>query len=150
MSQDSYVEYMRSQGLVPWWEKPSVPHNHDQCEKCGGPATFNKAGQLKSSVCDDCMYGPKVNGRYRTVDDSGYVRVRIDGQWRAEHRVVMEEALGRPLVKGESVHHKNGIRSDNDPANLELWVGPIRSGARATDVTCPNCGCSYYDVAVGK
>ena len=38
-----------------------------------------------------------------------------------EHVVVMAEVLGRPLKKGESVHHRNGLRADNRPCNLELW-----------------------------
>lgn len=39
-----------------------------------------------------------------------------------EHHVVMEQLLGRPLRRDERVHHKNGVRSDNAPGNLELWV----------------------------
>lgn len=38
-----------------------------------------------------------------------------------EHRLVMEEMLGRYLDPQEVVHHRNKIRSDNRPANLQLF-----------------------------
>ena len=76
---------------------------------------------------------------------SGYINIKRNGSWIPEHRAVMEDVLGRPLRKGESVHHKNGIRSDNRPENLELWIGAVRNGQRAVDVYCPDCGVSYWD-----
>lgn len=80
----------------------------------------------------------------RRRDKAGYVALRIDGRVITEHRWAMEQKLGRKLVKGESVHHKNGVRADNRPENLELWVGPIRSGIRATDFRCPHCGEAWH------
>ena len=81
---------------------------------------------------------PRTEDRY--LDREGYARIRIAGAFYPEHRVVMMAMLGRPLFPGESVHHRNGQRADNRPANLELWVGPIRSGARASDLVCWHCG----------
>ncbi len=51
-----------------------------------------------------------------------------------EHTAVMSEILGRPLFPGENVHHRNGIRHDNRPENLELWVTSQPKGQRPEDL----------------
>lgn len=71
---------------------------------------------------------------------AGYVLIRQPGHPRAtrqgyvfEHIVVMEQLLGRFLVDGENVHHRNGVRDDNRPENLELWTRPHPAGIRVED-----------------
>jgi HNH endonuclease len=70
----------------------------------------------------------------------GYVSIYVPGDpharqdgWAFEHRVVMANHIGRPLLDKENVHHRNGIRSNNNIENLELWTCMQPSGQRATD-----------------
>jgi hypothetical protein len=76
------------------------------------------------------------------IIDRGYVllfepthpNAKRDG-YVAEHTKVMAELLGRPLEHFEEVHHRNGVRSDNSPGNLELWArGMQPPGSRVSDL----------------
>jgi hypothetical protein len=82
----------------------------------------------------------------------GYRVITVNGRQVLEHRYVMEQHLGRPLRRGETVHHRDGNRSRNTIDNLELWTGAQPSGQRAADLlvwaeeswpaTAPNATCS--------
>lgn len=55
-----------------------------------------------------------------TITKYGYLRKSIKGKFYLEHRLVMEGMIGRRLIKGEVVHHKDKNRLNNSPENLEL------------------------------
>jgi HNH endonuclease len=82
--------------------------------------------------------GPAERTRGRRGDgwlQQGYRIFGLNGQRIAEHRLAVESILGRSLRDFEHIHHKNGIRSDNRPENLELWTVPQQPyGQRVNDL----------------
>lgn len=71
-----------------------------------------KGGHFKSS--NGYIWLLKPNHPFSSkVAPKGYIQ---------EHRFVMEQKLGRYLIKGEVVHHINGIRDDNRSENLVLTI----------------------------
>lgn len=118
------------------------------CGNCGGPlssprrrfcstscAAQDRAKYLKPQGTSSAIGATYVD----TV--SGYVKERTPEGWKFQHRMVMERSLGRELLPQEAVHHKNGVRSDNTPENLELWNRTHPTGVRASDHHCPGCRC---------
>ena len=67
--------------------------------------------------------GGKINNKgYILVYKPNYPNNRKDN-YIYEHRLIMEEYLGRCLFSYEIIHHKNGIKTDNRIENLELLPG---------------------------
>lgn len=76
------------------------------------------------------------------VTKDGYHMLRHGGRSRMKHHVIAEHLLGRPLLRHENVHHKNGDRADNRAdgpfrltaegkmlsGNLELWSSSQPAG----------------------
>jgi len=58
----------------------------------------------------------------KRFDERGYVRIRVDGKYKRQHRVNMEKAIGRKLKASEVVHHRDENRGNNAPENLELYA----------------------------
>lgn len=64
------------------------------------------------------MPGKGKVGRRRLSNGYVFICVSSDNSERAEHRMIVEQSLGRTLLKSEIVHHKNGITTDNRIENL--------------------------------
>jgi len=78
-------------------------------QRCGNAVKARESAQQRADKLRDHGRGP--NGEctwYRKVNG------------RHEHRVVAEQMIGRPLRRGEVVHHRDEDKRNNDPANLEV------------------------------
>ena len=119
-----------------------VPRTERPCAVCGNimrltPEKVREDVQTCSRECADASKRRKPGERY--VDKrNGYVVITSpDGRSMMEHRYVMEQVIGRPMLPSETAHHLTGGfagRSDNSPGNLELWTGRHPSGHRIEDV----------------
>jgi hypothetical protein len=71
---------------------------------------------------------PKPRDGYYFMPDvdrpRGHIRI---------HRYVMAQALGRRLLADETVHHRDGDRSNNALSNLELWSHGQPCGQRVRE-----------------
>jgi len=103
------------------WHLPNPPNSY-------GPSNTNwKGGRKKTSAGYIYVLAPPDHP----------VRGRKNGKRRyiAEHRLVMEQHLGRYLEDWEKVHHRNGVKDDNRLENLELVTEKTHRGK----VCCPHC-----------
>ena len=73
-----------------------------------------------------------VNG-YKYIYKPNHPKAIKGSRYVAEHRLVLEDKIGRFLTNDEVAHHKNGNKQDNRPENLELMTFSKHSSHHAKE-----------------
>jgi len=90
------------------------------CIDCGDEVTCSIGSRCRVCVGKTKLGENHPNYRGGWFDKCGYHYICVNGEQILEHRFLMETLLGRKLIEEETVHHLNGIRSDNRLENFEL------------------------------
>ena len=80
-----------------------------------------KKFNFKKHPVGDRLGDKSANWKGGKTKTYGYIAVKINGKYIAEHRIVAATVMKRGLRKGEVVHHIDRNRKNNKPNNLYVF-----------------------------
>lgn len=96
--------------------------------------------KIKKIISNGC-YNYALVPEHPNATSNGYV---------LEHRIVIENMLGRILSVNEIIHHIDGDGKNNCPGNLEVMskseharMHMLKRGRKMATLLCPACGCIF-------
>ncbi len=131
------IEEVRKSRELGFTGNPNSKYIWHACVDCGKERWVQylvRENTAKSLRCRQCL--PTMadsrgwkGGRRKTLQ--GYILIKLSPEdfyfpmsnnrgCVPEHRLVMAQSIGRCLTKSEAVHHKDGVKDNNDIKNLEL------------------------------
>lgn len=132
------------------WHEGKRPRYNSYCNPCR--ATYQAARRRTSQGLPvDAVL--KVGGKFKPVgsirEHRGYIYEKVGDGRAAHHRadvsgyvpqhiLVAEKKYGIKITEEFTVHHKNRIKHDNRPDNLELRVGNHGRGGDVIDTLLAN------------
>ncbi len=138
------IEKMRHWYEVDGWTLQKIADELGQKQKVVNKVAKKNGFQMRRTGPARGEGHPEWKGG-RLIDKNGYVMIYNPdhpharaGKYVCEHRLVMEQHLGRYLLPNEVVHHKNDCKTDNRIENLELFQSNAEHLAETLRGKCPN------------
>ena len=96
--------------------QPAIAHRIRQLLT---PAELERRSFMTRSIRNHRRTGDISSDVGRYVDPTGYIKVKVGGEYLYEHVVVWcKEHSKKQVPDGLVIHHIDGNRSNNDPSNL--------------------------------